>query len=250
MAKIGEINYLRAVGEQGRRHAWNKPFSDRNCPRYLLEIGAILTLLPSPPARLLDVGCGAGWTSRFFARRGYQVLGVDISVDMIDTAREITAHEQVGNVEYEVSDYEAAEFSESFDVAIFYDALHHAVDEEAALRMVFRALKPGGICVTSEPGRGHAASAESRNAIARFNVTEKDMPPGKIMALARKVGFRRRRVYPHAFDLSWAAYNPRSAINRLIPSWLGPLRKAAELLALSVIHLTCRYRSGIVVLTK
>ena len=40
--------------------------------------------LPDPPARILDMGCGGGWTSIFFAKRGYEVVGQDISQDMID----------------------------------------------------------------------------------------------------------------------------------------------------------------------
>src|SRR5207244_11070644 len=83
MAKSGEIDYLKNLGAAGVWHAANKPFSDPGCGRYLAELGAILALLPPPPARLLDLGCGTGWTSVFFARAGYDVVGVDLAPDMI-----------------------------------------------------------------------------------------------------------------------------------------------------------------------
>jgi ubiquinone/menaquinone biosynthesis C-methylase UbiE len=198
MAKSGEIAYLNNLGEAGVWHSVHKPFSDSNCADYLAQFGAILNLLPPPPARLLDLGCGTGWTSLFFARRGYQVVGVDISPDMIRHAGDCGIEAGLDNLDFVVGDYEELDFAGEFDAAVFYDSLHHAVDEEAALRAAYRALKPGGICVTSEPGEGHHESVAAREAVLRFNVTEKDMPPHHIIALGRRVGFRGFHVYPHA----------------------------------------------------
>ena len=62
-----------------------------------------------------------------------------------------------------------------FDVAVIYDALHQAEDEGSVIRNVLRALKPGGIFTTMEPGRGHSKAAHSIEAMQRFGVTEKDM---------------------------------------------------------------------------
>ena len=250
MAKVGEINYMRKLGERGRWHAINKPFSDPNCPSYFVELGAIFGLLPPPPLRVLDIGCGTGWTSRFFARRGYQVLGVDICPEMIEAARTVNEREELPNLEFQVCDYETMTHVAEFDIAVFYDALHHSVDEEAALRMAYQALKPGGICITSEPGRGHASSAHSQHAMAEYNVTEKDMPPGRIIRAARRVGFRKSKTYPHAFDLSRLAYQGQGRVLNWIPRWLGPIRKLAVLLQMNLVCLLCRFRSGIVVLQK
>src|SRR5262245_39004338 len=93
MGKQGEIDYLRNLSEPEVRHAKHKPFSDTGCGAYLMEIGAVMSLLPVPPARLLDVGCGTGWTSRFFAHRGYDVVGLDIAPDMVDHAEELRVRE-------------------------------------------------------------------------------------------------------------------------------------------------------------
>src|SRR6516164_2425848 len=107
MAKQGERDYLKKLNADSVRHAVNKPFSDPDCGSYLMEIGAIMTLLPPPPARLLDVGCGTGWTSLFFARRGYEVVGVDIAPDMIHHANENKQRAQLDNVRFLVCDYES-----------------------------------------------------------------------------------------------------------------------------------------------
>ena len=68
------------------------------------------------------------------------------------------------------------------------------------------ALKIGGVCVTSEPGTGHEKQPGTIEAALRFGVTEKDMPPRKIMQLAAAAGFGDFRLMPHAFDVNVALF--------------------------------------------
>lgn len=194
MAKQGEIDYLKNAGEAGLSHAMAKPFSDDGCAQMLIDIGIVMHLLPPPPARLLDLGCGTGWTSVFFARRGYEVTGQDIAPDMIAAATALRDRHGLANLRLIESDYESLAFESEFDCAVFFDSLHHAVDEEAALRSAFRALRPGGVLVTHEPGEGHTKSPATQAAVARYGVTEKDMPPRHIVALARSIGFSGSRI--------------------------------------------------------
>ncbi|MCS7046895.1 MAG: class I SAM-dependent methyltransferase [Gemmataceae bacterium] len=250
MAKVGEVNYVRNLRADERRHAAEKPYSDPNCAYYLYELGALLALMPPPPGRLLDVGCGTGWTSRFFARRGYEVLGIDICPDMIEAAQRAQQRERIAALQFRVGDYEEFAHDRPFDIAVFYDSLHHAVDEEAALRCVFDALKPGGVCLTSEPGVGHADSPEARAAVARFGVTEKDMPPRRIVEIARRIGYRCWAVYPHGFDVAQMMFRPPGRLLQRIPAWLGPLRHWARALRVAATLHRRRLDHGITVLTK
>jgi SAM-dependent methyltransferase len=221
MAKSGEIEYLKNLDEAGVWHAVHKPFSDPDCARYLAEMAAVLALLPPPPARLLDLGCGTGWTSVFFARAGYDVVGLDLAPDMIEQAEANRARAGLSRLTFRVGDYEEMAFDVEFDCAVFFDALHHAVDEAAAVRGAARALRRGGVCVTSEPGAGHHHSPEARAAVARYNVTEKEMPPRRIIELGRAAGFTGFRVYPHAFDLQRPLY--RRDPDRGLPRSRWPL---------------------------
>jgi SAM-dependent methyltransferase len=199
MAKQGEIEYLKIAGTEAMTHVMNKPFSDHNCKGNLMQLGAIMHLLPPPPARILDLGCGSGWTSLFLARAGYDVVGQDISPDMVACAQLASRPHAVANLQFRVGDYERAPAYDLFDCVLFFDALHHAVDERRALQTAFEALRPGGLCITSEPGEGHAASAAAREAVERFGVTEKDMPYRRIFEIGRTIGFEDCRVYPNAF---------------------------------------------------
>jgi SAM-dependent methyltransferase len=247
MGKEGERSYLRNIGEAGRWHAVHKPFSDSQCHVNLEAFGAILACLPPPPARLLDLGCGTGWTSAFFARRGYDVLGVDISGDMIAEADELRDRAGLSNLAFVESDYESLRFREEFDIAVFYDSLHHAVDEGLAVRRAFEALRPGGVCLTHEPGEGHAATAAAVEAVRKYGVTEKDMPPRKIIALGRAAGFRRFQVLPFPHENRLTEYRVDRTTTFLCDDWVGirprhPLAGAGWLKRL--FHAILRRRLG------
>jgi ubiquinone/menaquinone biosynthesis C-methylase UbiE len=235
MSKKGEIEYLDHLGEHGIAHAINKPFSDPECGTYLVRIGALMLLLPTPPVTLLDFGCGTGWTSAFFAEAGYHVTGVDISPTMIKQAQ--TKWKHIPNLTFVVWDYETLGLKATFDCAVFFDALHHATDEKLALATAYRALKPGGLCVTDEPGTGHSQTPAARSAMTQYGVTEKDMPPKRITQLAREAGFQRTRVVPSAQGLAGILYASRlpgwphwfERLTRFVP---GPVINALRLLRL------------------
>ena len=210
MAKQDEIEFPIRIGDILTRAA-DKPFSEpSSCGRHLIRIGTIMTLLPPLPARILDLGCGTGWTSMFFAHAGYEVVGVDIAPEMIRVANEQRDAAELANLSFVVSDYEALAFRDEFDAVVFFDSLHHADDEALAVRRAFAALKPGGIFLAEEPGVGHATSAESLAAVATYGTTEKDMPPAHIVALGREAGFGAFRVFPHPDELGVQVYESRS----------------------------------------
>ena len=200
MAKEDEIAYIERLGPIGREHALNKPWSDVDRGRYLQEIGALITLLPQPPARILDLGAGSGWTSCLFAMAGYQVTATDIAPEMVAMQAENAARYNVKLDGSIVTDFESLPFDNEFDVVVFYDCLHHSDDEFLALQGAWRALKPGGICVTLEPGRGHHKTEMSRNAVTHLGVTERDMPPSLIVSSGRRAGFTAHAVHDRPLD--------------------------------------------------
>ena len=216
MSKSNERDYLKKLGEAGQRHAFDKPFSDPHCGMYLIHIGNIMTLLPPAPARILDLGVGTGWTSAFLSKAGYDVVGVDISEDMIELANRNKERHGAQSLRFMASDYETLAFEGEFDAAVFYDSLHHAVDEREAMASAYRALKSGGILVCHEPAKGHAEAVESIKARERYGITEKDMPPERIVSVGRVVGFSSHELYSH----SW---NPRRAGPISGPAAIGAL---------------------------
>jgi SAM-dependent methyltransferase len=97
---------------------------------------------------ILDLACGTGFYSREFRRRGASdVLGVDISGEMIAAARAIEQRDPLG-VRYEVGDVaELRTLDRRFDIAVAVQCLNYAEDIATMERMcanVHRSLVPGG----------------------------------------------------------------------------------------------------------
>jgi 2-polyprenyl-3-methyl-5-hydroxy-6-metoxy-1,4-benzoquinol methylase len=243
MATQGEYDYFKKIGTTGLEHATHKPWSDVQCGMYLMELGAMMGLMPQG-GRLLDMGCGTGWTSVLFAKKGFHVVGQDLVPEAVEAGRRLKAQNGIEHLEFISGDYESLTFNEEFDVVVFFDCLHHAVDEVSALRSAYRALKPGGICITSEPGRGHAR--RSAAVAAEFDVTERDMHPAKIKRAAKKVGFSSASVHPHAQYLYIALYRSEQR------GMLGKLFKIPGMRALvgMVTVMLSKHQAGIVVLKK
>ena len=200
MSKQAEIDYVARMSavlqtEQAKveHYLSRKPYSDPNRQLYFIDLGQLLRMLPPVPARVLDLGVGPGWTSEFFARSGYSVLGLDIAPDMIELARRRL--DPALDLRFEVHDYERSIPEDGFDAVVLYDALHHAVDEGRVIANALTCLKPGGRLVTMEPGRGHSQSAEALDAIAKFGTTEKDMEFAHQARLMREAGFASVRQY-------------------------------------------------------
>ena len=94
---------------------------------------------------LLDVGCGNGWSSYCFAKKGFRATGVDLNPDRFEAPATEGLSLQKGSMldmEFEVA---------SFDVVVSYQTLEHVPDTERGLAEMLRVLKPGGTIVIVSP---------------------------------------------------------------------------------------------------
>ncbi|MBD2109764.1 class I SAM-dependent methyltransferase [Nodosilinea sp. FACHB-13] len=192
MSKSNEINYIKNVSsaegiavEEFTNYLEQKPFSDAQCGNYLIDIGQMMRFLPQPPARLLDIGVGSGWTSDLLCQRGYEVLGLDISPDMIELANRRAGP----SLRFQVCDYEVDSLPSGFDIAVIYDALHHAEDAYKVIKNIYDALNENGILITAEPGAGHSQTEDSIAVMKKYGTTEKDMPFLLQKQIMLKAGF-------------------------------------------------------------
>ena len=93
---------------------------------------------------VVDIGCGAGLTTREAARAAAPgcVVGVDVSERMLERARELTAAERLGNVRYELGDAQVHRFDPArFDVAISRFGTMFFSDPVAAFANIAAALR-------------------------------------------------------------------------------------------------------------
>jgi len=95
--------------------------------------------------RVLDVGCGGGFTCEFLAQRGAQAWGIDPSSACIAAARVHGAAADF-SITYKVATAEALPFPDChFDRVICVDVLEHVADPQQAIAEISRVLKPGGL---------------------------------------------------------------------------------------------------------
>ena len=107
------------------------------------------SLLPDPPARVADLGCGTGSVAILLAENQYDVVGVDFSARMIEHARaKVTANSRAA---FHVGDASAPRLDEfTFDVVFARHVVWTLTDPVSALERWVRLLRPGGRLVLVE----------------------------------------------------------------------------------------------------
>jgi len=93
---------------------------------------------------LLDLGCGAGENSVYFASRGADCVAADYSPGMVEVALRLAQANQVSIIGRVINAL-AIDFPDNtFDVVYAANLLHHIPDPAIALREMHRVVKPGG----------------------------------------------------------------------------------------------------------
>ncbi|MBI3122039.1 MAG: methyltransferase domain-containing protein [candidate division NC10 bacterium] len=97
---------------------------------------------------VLDLGCGAGLDALLAAQLvgpAGRVAGIDLSPEMLAVAEAGRAEAGFPQVEFREASAEALPFPDaSFDAALSNGVLNLIPDKPAALREIFRVLRPGG----------------------------------------------------------------------------------------------------------
>ncbi len=111
------------------------------------EAEFILKLLePKPGAKILDVPCGNGRLSLALAEKGFQLTGVDLCEELLNDARK-SANEKKLAINFDHRDMRDLPWKNEFDgVYCWGNSFAYLGDEgdQAFLKAVFAALKPGG----------------------------------------------------------------------------------------------------------
>jgi 2-polyprenyl-6-hydroxyphenyl methylase / 3-demethylubiquinone-9 3-methyltransferase len=96
--------------------------------------------------RVVDIGCGGGILSDAMARRGADVLGIDLATKPLKVAQLHAIEAGTPHVAYRevAAEALAAEQPESFDVVTCMEMLEHVPDPASIVAACGRLLKPGG----------------------------------------------------------------------------------------------------------
>jgi 2-polyprenyl-6-hydroxyphenyl methylase/3-demethylubiquinone-9 3-methyltransferase len=96
--------------------------------------------------RVVDIGCGGGILSDSMARRGANVLGIDLATKALKVAQLHALEAQTPNIEYRemAAEVLAAEAPGQFDVVTCMEMLEHVPEPASVVRACSTLVKPGG----------------------------------------------------------------------------------------------------------
>jgi SAM-dependent methyltransferase len=125
--------------------------------------------------RLLDLGCGAGENSVYFAKKGAHCVATDYSPGMVEVALQLA---EANGVEVEGRTENAMELTfpdNTFDIVYASNLLHHIPDPKVAIKEMHRVLKPGGKACFWDPLRHNPVINVYRRMATEVR-TEDEMP--------------------------------------------------------------------------
>lgn len=191
----------------------SKPLHELN-PLRLRYIEQALALRD---VQVVDVGCGGGILSEAMARRGANVLGIDLSQAVLDVA-ELHAIESNVVLAYRTIAAEelAAARPSAFDLVTCMEMLEHVPDPEATLAALATLVKPGGHIIVSTLNRkpqSFALAILGAEYIARMlprgtHEYLKFIRPSELARWGRTAGLT-------LLDLTGISYNPLTRAFRL-----------------------------------
>ena len=198
-------SYVSQIDESGVSWLYCKPYDAMpHNPEYFRLMYDLLNLLQAmqitPQGRILEVGSGPGWVTEILLMLGFKVDAIEPSEDLTKIARERCKaleqhyHKNVhSNVCFHTKTLEEIEFEdEKFDAILFFDVLHHIVDEEIALEKSFRFLETGG-CIGIVEGAWHPDFKELEQCMIRemkkFGTLENPFSVKYLDYLLDKFGF-------------------------------------------------------------
>lgn len=114
----------------------------------MMEFGGIDPAADSE-AKVLDVGCGFGGTSRYLARKlgpKSEVTGITLSPQQVKRATELAVEQETPNAKFMVEDaLEMPSFADNtFDIVWACESGEHMPDKKKYIEQMMRVLKPGG----------------------------------------------------------------------------------------------------------
>lgn len=96
--------------------------------------------------KILDVGCGGGILAESMARRGANVLGIDMGAAPLAVARLHAEQEQVSSIQYQQIPVEELAQAQAgqYDIVTCMEMLEHVPDPTSIVQACHDLVKPGG----------------------------------------------------------------------------------------------------------
>jgi 2-polyprenyl-3-methyl-5-hydroxy-6-metoxy-1,4-benzoquinol methylase len=148
--------------------------------------------------RVLDIATGPGYIAEAFAKNSREVVGMDLTVAMLDIARARTAEHGVENISFRTGDAQNLPFDAGeFDVVVCRLALHHVQQPAKVVNGMARVCRRDGIVLVEDIfASEHAARAayQDRWEILRDPSHVRALPISELLHLFRNAGLETATV--------------------------------------------------------
>ncbi len=157
------------------------------CPGRSWEAIGHFLLCLVPEIVVADLGAGEGTLSQLLARRAKKVYCIDSSRSMVRVGKELAGKNGLTNLVYKHGDIEKVPLqTESVDLALMSQSLHHAQRPEIALAEAFRIVCPGGRIIVLDLKEHSFEKARELYADRWLGFSENDL-----YRMLRESGFRK-----------------------------------------------------------
>lgn len=144
--RLSEQFDLRGTGQPGLSAEYNRACYELR--RHVLDAALAEERFDPAGKRVLDVGCGSGFFTAHYLKRGANVTGMDIAPTSIERLRE--RHPEARFVLADVSE---AQIAERYDLVNAFDVLYHITDDpkwERAVATLAGAVAPRGLLLVTD----------------------------------------------------------------------------------------------------
>ena len=147
---------------------------------------------PFSGARALDIATGTGFTALAVAPRCRRVIGLDLTLGMVNEARRLAGERGASNVVFCLGDAEAVPFRDhTFDIVTCRHASHHFPHLAGAFAEMARVVQPGGGVIlvdTCAPETPELADLMNEWEKKRDPSHVANRPPSRLRAMLEQCG--------------------------------------------------------------
>ena len=181
--------------------------------------------IQQPIKKILEVGCGAGFSVDYLKGKFINYTGLDYSENLIKYA---IKHNSATGVKFECLNINDFNTELKFDVVLMIGVLHHMPKPENVIKSLSRILSPDGIIVVNEPQAGNPFIGLLRKIRKKiddnYSTDQVEFTKDEIYSMFEKCGYEVK-------TFSQGVLSTPLAESRILPEFIGiPLAWIAAIL--------------------
>lgn len=150
--------------------------------------------------RVLEVGCGAGFSVKYLDGRYSEYMGVDYSKGLIELAEKLNTQPSVSFKCVNIKDFNDPK---KFDLIFMVGVLHHFDNPVEVLQHILTLLKPGGKIIANEPQASNPIIQFLRKVRTKidkgYSEDQIQFKPTDLNDIFEEVGLKKIKTFPQGF---------------------------------------------------